>query len=256
MTKLFTLVAAIAGGLATLGAQTSPPKTAPTVDQILALKRAGSPEISPDGRWVAYTVRETNWDDNLFDTQIWLADATSGASHQLTVSKKSSQSPAWSSDGSRLAFISDRTDKRQIYRINPQGGEAEALTTLEDGVESFRWSPDGRAIAYTATEAKSAAMKDREKKYGEFQIVEQEYRMSHLFVLDLATRRTRTLTSGAFTVGRFAWSPDGKAIAFDHRINSSPGFSGTADISIVNVADGSVRALVTQDGPDSNPVWA
>ena len=54
MTKLFTLVAAIAGGLATLGAQTSPPKTAPTVDQILALKRAGSPEISPDGAHVAF----------------------------------------------------------------------------------------------------------------------------------------------------------------------------------------------------------
>ena len=61
-----------------LHAQTAPlglPKVAPSVDQILSLKRAGSPEISPDGRWVAYTVRETNWDDNTYETEIWLVDA-------------------------------------------------------------------------------------------------------------------------------------------------------------------------------------
>src|SRR4030088_2127880 len=111
---------------AAAAAQTPPlalPKLAPTVDQILSLKRAGSAEISPDGRWVAYTVRETNWDDNAYDTQIWLADATTGATRQLTNAKKSSQSPAWSPDGTRLAFISDRTDKRQLYVINPVGGE-------------------------------------------------------------------------------------------------------------------------------------
>src|SRR5439155_122698 len=113
------------------------PKVAPTVDQILSLARAGSPEISPDGRWVAYTIRRTNWDENAYDTQIWLADARTGQTRQLTASKKSSSSPAWSPDGSKLAFISDRTDKRQIYVINPLGGEAEALTSLEDDVSSF-----------------------------------------------------------------------------------------------------------------------
>src|SRR5689334_16037138 len=69
------------------------PNVAPTVDQVLSLKRAGAPEISPDGRLVAYTVRETNWDDNSYDQQIWLADVRSGAIRQLTQSKKSSQSP-------------------------------------------------------------------------------------------------------------------------------------------------------------------
>jgi dipeptidyl aminopeptidase/acylaminoacyl peptidase len=259
MKNVLTLTALALAGAAALSAQNQPtalPRVAPTVDQILSLKRAGSPEISPDGRWVAYTVRETNWDDNAYETQIWLADVATGALRQLTNAKKSSQSPAWAPDGSKIAFISDRTDKRQVYVINPQGGEAEAVTTLEDGVTAFAWSPDGKTIAYTASEPKPAAVKDRDKKYGEFQVVEQDHRMTHLFALDLATRATRTLTSGAFTVGGFSWSPDGKSIAFDHRVNPELKNGGSADISIVTVADASVRRLVTQDGPDTNPVWS
>ena len=259
MKNALTLWCVVLAGAAALGAQTAPmtlPRVAPTVDQILSLKRAGSPEISPDGRWVAYTVRETNWDDNAYDTRIWLADTATGTTRQLTNGKKSSQSPAWSPDGSKLAFASDRTDKRQIYLISPHGGEADALTSLEDGISGFAWSPDGRTIAYTATEAKPAAIKDREKKYGEFQVVEQDHRMTHLFSIDVATRATRTLTSGLFTVGSFSWSPDGKSIAFDHRVNPALANGGSADISIVTVADASVRALVTQEGPDSHPVWS
>ena len=251
------LIAATSASLAAQRTQATAGKAAPSVDEILSLKRVASPEISPDGRWVAYTVRETNWDDNAYETEIWLADASgAGSPRQLTNGKKSSLSPAWSPDGSRMAFVSDRTDKRQIYLISPAGGEADALTSVEDGVTSFGWAPDGRTLAYTATEPKPAAMKDREKKYGEFEVVDQEYRMTHLFTIDVATRATRTLTSGAFTVGSFQWSPDGKSIVFDHRVNGSPASGGSADISIVTVADASVRPLVTQEGPDSQPVWS
>lgn len=228
----------------------------PTIDQLLELKRAGSPAISPDGRFVAYTIRETDWEDDAYETQIWMADAKTGETRQLTRGGKSSSSPAWSRDGRWLAFTSERSGRQQIYRIDPTGGEAEALTSGEEGVAGFAWSPDGASIAFAMIDPKPEALKERDKKYGEFEIVDQDHRMTHLHVVDVATKKTRRLTEGVFTVGQFSWSPDGRSIAFDHRINADPANGGTADISIVTVADGAVRPLVKQDAPDTNPKWS
>jgi dipeptidyl aminopeptidase/acylaminoacyl peptidase len=229
----------------------------PTIDQLIALKRAGSPAISPDGQFVAYTVRETNWEDNNYHTEIWLAEVKTGALRQLTShAKKSSTSPTWSPDGSTLAFAADRDDKRQIYLIDPRGGEARKLTSAEEGAGSFAWAPDGRSIAYASTDPRTDADKDREKTYGEFDVIGEGYRMSHLWIFDIASKKARRLTSGAFTVGSFDWSPDGREIAFDHRVNPANTSGATADISIVAVADGKIRKLVEQEGADSNPVWS
>jgi len=229
----------------------------PTIDQLISIQRLGTPAISPNGELVAYTVRDTNWEENSYHTEIWLADAKSGETRQLSNNpKKSSTSPAWSPDGRLLAFATDRDEKRQIYVIDPRGGEARKLTAADEGVGSFVWAPDGKSIAYTMTDPKTDADKDREKKFGDFDVIGEGYRMSHLWVFDVASKKSRRLTSGAFTVGQFSWSPDGTRIAFDHRINSANANGGSADISIVTVADGTVKHLVTQDGPDSGPVWS
>ena len=256
--RTLTIPAALVLTTLTAGAQEA---RVPTFDQIIELKRPGAVAISPDGTRVAFTVNETNWEDNAYETEIFLAPVSGGAPVQLTRAKKSSSSPSWSPDGKWLAFVSDRTDKRQLYLIRPDGGEARALTAVDEGIGSFEWSPDGASIAVTMTDAKPDAHKERDKKYGEFDVVDQDYRMTHLHVITVDPEagepaKPRRLTSGAFTVGSFDWSPDGKAIAFDHRVDPNLASGGTADISIVNVADGSVRKLVAQDGPDNRPVWS
>ena len=84
------LLFALSAGVLSDAQSPAAPGTAPTIDDLIALKRAASPVISPDAKWVAYTVRETNWDDNAYETEIWLADARSGRPRQLTNGKKSS----------------------------------------------------------------------------------------------------------------------------------------------------------------------
>jgi dipeptidyl aminopeptidase/acylaminoacyl peptidase len=250
---LVSVVAALCLLSARLSMQTA---SAPSIDDLLNLKRVGAPAISPDGKLVAYTLRETNWDENAYETEIWLGDASAGQPRQLTNAPKSSQQPAWSRDGQWLGFISDRDGKRQIYRIALGGGEAERLTKTEDGVNNFAWSPSGSQIAFTTSEPQTEAMKTRDKRWGDVRLEDLDQRFTHLHVLDLATRETRALTSGNFVVGSFDWSPDGSKIAFDHRATGDPADGGTADISIVNVASGAKTALVTQNGPDSNPIWS
>ena len=230
----------------------------PTADQILSLKRVASPEISPDGRLVAYTLRDTNWDDNVHETEIWIADVESGKTYALTNAKKSSQSPAWSPDSSRLAFVSDRTDKRQIYAIDPRGGEAGTAHNPRGQVGSiaFAWAPNGKSIAYTVTEPKSTELKERDKKCGEFKIVEQDYRMTHLFVLDVATHATRQLTKARVHRRQLHVVAGFEGDRLRSPGQRQPGELGSADISIVTVADGATRTLIAQDGPDSSPVWS
>lgn len=226
----------------------------PTIDDLLNLQRVGSPAIAPDGRRVVYTVRETNWDENAYETEIWLGDGKT--TRQLTTGRKSSVQPAWSPDGKWIGFVSDRDDKRQLYRIASDGGEAERLILKDEDVNAFAWSPDGARIAFTMIDPIEERLKERAKQFGEFRIEDEDRRMTHLYLLDLGTRQTRQLTRGAFVVGAFDWSPDGRAIAFDHRTSSDPADNGSADVSIVDVESGRRDLVVYQAGPDTNPRWS
>lgn len=234
----------------------------PTIEQSLNFKSAANARISPDGRFVAFQVQETNWADNTFETEIWIANVATGERFQLTNAKKSSSAPQWSPDGRRLAFVSDRTDKRQIYLISPTGGEALQLTNHESGVNGFNWSPDGRRIAFTAAEPKSKARKEREEKYGDFEIVGADYNFTHLWAVDVTEEaktpaEAKRLTDGtSFTVGGFNWSPDSSRIAFSATRDADLGSSYTSDIYVLNVADKAVRKIVETRGPDNNPIWS
>ena len=236
---------------------------APTIDQSLSMKSVSSPRISPDGRFVAYQVQKTNWEENAFETEIWIAVAATGERYQLTNSKKSSGNPQWAPDSKRLAFVSDRDGKRQLYVIVATGGEAVQMTALETGVSAFSWAPDGRHIAYTAAEPESKERKDRKEKYGEYEVVKGDYTMTHLWSIEIAAEfqgkrpEPVRLTEGSgFTVGGFNWSPDSARIAFSATRDPDLVSSDTSDIYVLDVGAKILKKIVETRGPDVNPVWS
>ncbi|MDX2149233.1 MAG: S9 family peptidase [Bryobacteraceae bacterium] len=237
---------------------------APTAEQSISLRRQAGAVISPDGRFVAYGVRKANWEDNSFETEIWIADSATGKRYRLTGGKKSSEDPVWAPDSSRLAFASDREGKRQLYLIAPTGGEAVQLLSHETTINRFEWSPDGKWIYFTASDAEPKTMKDRKEKYGDYQLVSGDYTRTHLWRVpvpamdDLAPGKAKAerLTEGdALSVQAFAVSPDGSRIAFSGQ--QVPDLSAEpSDLYVLSVGDKMLKKVVEQRGPDSNPVWS
>ena len=229
--------------------------TEPSIDQMLSLRRAGSPAVAPDGRLVAYTVRDTDLVGNRYVTQLWLADVATRESRALTFGSKSNTAPAWSPDGGKLAFMSERGEKRQVWWLDLRGGEPEKLTAAEEGVIAFAWSPDGSRIAYTASSGRDDERKERDKRYGELERGDDRGHVQ-LWWHAVGGARAKRLTDAARSVGDFSWSPNGQAIAFDHQIDDALGSDSTKDIAVVDVEAGKVRELVTWYGPDAHPVWS
>jgi len=253
-------------GLLTVGLTTSlhaqqPDVPGPPFKDIMSLRDIGGVAIAPDGNGIAFTVNSTDWDENRYDTEIWLV-RDGEEPFQLTYTDEgSSTSPAWSPDGKWIAFAADRGDKRQIYLIDPRGGEAWALTEAEEGVESFEWSPDGSRIAFTSSEPESASDKKREETYGSYAVEDLEYRLNHLWLVELPDTRgtveaTRLTESPDFTVTGFSWSPDGRQIAFGHQRDPLINSWMQADISLLDVETHEIRSLVDAPGSQSNPTWS
>src|SRR5712692_7102725 len=248
-----------------------PVSRTPTIDQSLEMKSAFNPKISPDGRRVVYELQSANWEDNSFDRNLWIADIASGEVRQLTSAKKSSTGADWSPDGKWIAFVSDRpaqisgstADKKQLYVISADGGEAQQLSKSETDVGGFEWAPDSRRIAFAAADPEPKTLKDRKEKYGEYSVVHADYQMAHLWMIDLpdgttnAAPEAKRLTEGdAFSVGSFAWSPDGTRIAFSAQKDSDIISAYSNDIYVVQLADKVVKKIVDTPGPDTNPKWS
>jgi dipeptidyl aminopeptidase/acylaminoacyl peptidase len=229
----------------------------PTFKEILSLKSPGSCSISPDGRYVVYTVRETNWEDNEYKTQLWLANISTGERFQLTYSDKSSSNPQWSPDSKFISFTSARDEKTQIYLMAVTAGEARQLTESKTNISNYRWSPDGKWIAYTAPDEKSKREEAIEKKYGKFKVVDEKFNVNHLWLMEVESGKTEKLVDkDTMHIGSFDWSPDGSMIAFDATPDDRAESWSKSDIFIVEIAPKTIRTLVEQTGPDGSPLWS
>jgi dipeptidyl aminopeptidase/acylaminoacyl peptidase len=259
---LVSLSVALLVGAGAAGAQTAGARHVPTIDELLSLATISGATISPDGRYVAYLRSTTDLEADAFVSQVWMVDTTTSRAVQMTRGKASASDVRWSPDGKWLSFISNRHEKiAQVFALRPDGGEAIRLTDAPTDVSTHIWSPDGRTIAFTTSDADEES-KTRGKTYGDFQVIHREYRFVHLWTIPSADaletpgKGTRLTQGHDWSVDSFDWSPDSRHLAFSATRTPDLIDGNSADIYVVDLDGGAVRALVTQKGPDSSPHWS
>lgn len=254
----------------------------PTFEEVISLRSVGTVQLSPDGKTVAYTVQTTDWNENRYDTEIWLYHEGGKPFHLTHNPKNSSTNPLFSPDGQWLAFLSDRGNKNQIYVLRVKGGEAKAITREEEGISFYEWHPDGKRLIFVKSEKEEKTKKEREKRYGAFETDDQEFTLSHLWQIDfnaempdpsekpcyetidslkvkagcLEWPKAQRISEGKFTVTGFSVSPDGTRIAFSHQPDPLINSFVKSDISIVDLATKKISPVVTNPSGDSFEDWS
>jgi dipeptidyl aminopeptidase/acylaminoacyl peptidase/CubicO group peptidase (beta-lactamase class C family) len=198
------------------------------IDDLTTLAIPEELALSPDGSQIAYVLRTSDVDADRSVRSLWRVGARTGQPQQLTRGQADC-TPAWSPDGTRVAFLRAQDGPAQLWLLPAGGGEPEQLTTLPLGAGAPVWSPDGSKIAFAAAaDSRAAAGEDDQARAGRASAPIVTDRLDyqadgagllrtirqHLHVLDLASNQCQQLTSGDWNAGRPAWSPDSGKLAF------------------------------------------
>ncbi|MBM3908130.1 MAG: S9 family peptidase [Gemmatimonadetes bacterium] len=247
-----------------------------TDDDVMRLKSVGGVAISPSGDRILYTV--TGWehpnanpargDTALGDrherrSHIWVVPAAGGAARQLTFGERGESNAQWSPDGAQIAFTAARgagtgedAPRSQLWLLPADGGESWQVTTARDGVTAYAWSPDGKRIAYLTTDSLTRDAEAKARRRDDAKVYEGDFRLAHLWIVDVESKQATKITSGAFTVrGAPSWSPDGRLLAFD--ASPTPMIRDERrDAYMVDIASRQVQAITTQHDVESTPLFS
>jgi dipeptidyl aminopeptidase/acylaminoacyl peptidase len=256
----------------TLNAQ-SPTKRPIRPADIYRLPVLSDPQVSPDGKWISYTMTTIDSVKDSRNSDVWMISWDGAQDIQLTNSPDGESRARWSPDGKWLSFLSSRAGGgpevkgTQVWLMDRRGGEGRRLTAIKGGVNDYAWSPDSRRLLLTLTDpdAEDTGKIKTTKPYviDRYQYKEdvEGYRYkkthTHLYLFDVESKKLDTLTRGDFDEGSAVWSPDGSAIAFVSNRTPDPDKNENSDIYVVEARPGAgMRQLTTWKGSDNSPRWS
>ncbi len=218
---------------------------------------------SPDGKLAVWTETHPVYDGEKSEslTHVYLAHSDGSSRMQLTRGEKSANSPAFSPDGTWVFFASDRSGKRNVYRIAIDGGEAEMLTSIGGTLGTYAISPNGKWIAYTGRDADLDEERAKKEKR-DFRVIDENPKNLALWIVpveaDLHGRRlAKKFATGPENVGAFDWSPDSRRIAYEVRPTPDADDARKADLYEIdletNVARGIANTPATEGQPKYSP---
>ena len=133
-----------------------------TPADIYRVQTTGDAHISPDGKWIIYTLTSIDSATDKRNADVWMTSWDGNESIQLTNSPEGESNPRWSPDGKYISFTSSRSGgSNQIYLLNRQGGEAKKITSISGDLSDYAWSPDGKQILLTIKDSEDTTSKKR-----------------------------------------------------------------------------------------------
>ena len=262
-------------------------KPAFTVEAMMKLARISEPQLSPDGKTVAFTVQTIDVEKNTRPKQIYVVPVSGGTPKQIT-REGNNDRPRWTPDSKRIVFASTRAGGSQIWSMDPEGNGAMQLTRISTEASGHLISPDGKKIVFIsnvypecATEAtfKDACNKEKLDAENNSKVKARTYtsllyrhwnewqgkRRSHLMSADIDGGNVRDLTPGSrdvppFSLGGpddYAISPESNEVAYVMNTDSDLATSTNSDIFVAPIAGGESKKITgTNAGADNSPLYS
>ncbi len=243
-----------------------------TSSDLYHLRSIDSVELSPDGRYIAYTITMRDRPGRPYG-QLWVMDRNTEKSARLGGDKPAG-GPLWSSDSKWVAFRSEEGDKHGLLIAHPDGSNTIFLAALA-GTNSplpgtgkdFTWSPDGKQIAFvSATAGEEAAQASGDPMVITRYLYKPDYsegltrfndnQRLHLFVVDIASKQVRQLTQGNYDEHSIDWSPDGKQLVFASNREPNQDEFFNYDLFTLQLADNSIHRLTATESCEYGPLWS
>ena len=284
---LLTAILLIGGSFGQLSAQ-EPGKKPFTFEDMMALKRVGSPVISPDGRWVMFSAMDVDLNANRKTTHLWVLPLAGGEARALPSTPAGESGGRWSPDGKSYLFVSAAEGGQQVWvnSFEPSngmpGGVPKKITSISTDADGAIWSPDGKNIVFTSEVypgcADDACNKSSDETRANSKVKAMVFerlfyrhwshysssKRTHLFVVPAEGGAARDITPGDHDVPPFSLggqdlytiSPDSKEVAFTSNIDEVEAISTNNEIFVVPITGGEPKKLSASPGSDSTPLYS